>query len=439
MIHSSQSGFERSSRWEKMRPGELAQLLVAARARQRGVAHVVVEVEARVVHPERPAQLEAAGRPAAGGSAGSAPAATRAARRSRRARAAGPRRSRARPRACATPASPGAGTTRRSRSAGPCEPACPRARSLPGRRAARHNCRMKRVLPASRRRCWSAASSSRCWPPAASAFGRRRLERLAARAKPRARTASTPRPPSGCCASRWSWARGRRARRASRRLAARLAEAAARRPLPGGARRAAQRGRARAGPRRRASWCWGRTTTRRTCPGFVGANDGASGTAVAVQLARTIRPRTLRRTVVFVLFDGEESPRGTPDARFARDGPAGQQGGRPALPRRSRDGAARLRRRPAAQHPARGLLERASSGAALREAARARPARRRAFPAETVGSIARRPPPVPPAGGALDRPHRLRLRLLPPALRRPVGGLRAQPRRHRGDRAPAPR
>jgi hypothetical protein len=43
-------------------------------------------------------------------------------------------------------------------------------------------------------------------------------------------------------------------------------------------------------------------------PGFVGANDGASGTAVTVELARTIRPRDLRPTIVFILFDGEESP-----------------------------------------------------------------------------------------------------------------------------------
>jgi glutaminyl-peptide cyclotransferase len=43
---------------------------------------------------------------------------------------------------------------------------------------------------------------------------------------------------------------------------------------------------------------------------FVGANDGASGVAVALQLARTIKPRTLRPTVVFVFFDGEEAPPG---------------------------------------------------------------------------------------------------------------------------------
>jgi hypothetical protein len=53
-------------------------------------------------------------------------------------------------------------------------------------------------------------------------------------------------------------------------------------------------------------------------PGFVGANDGASGTAVVVQLARTLeRPR---HTIKFILFDGEESPRGTPDRLFAQRG-----------------------------------------------------------------------------------------------------------------------
>ena len=45
-------------------------------------------------------------------------------------------------------------------------------------------------------------------------------------------------------------------------------------------------------------------------PGFVGANDGAGGTAAVVELARSIRPRQLAPTVVFVLFDGEESPAG---------------------------------------------------------------------------------------------------------------------------------
>ncbi|MEA2309451.1 MAG: glutaminyl-peptide cyclotransferase, partial [Thermoleophilaceae bacterium] len=62
-------------------------------------------------------------------------------------------------------------------------------------------------------------------------------------------------------------------------------------------------------------------------PGFVGAIDSASGTAVAVQLARTLRPREARPTVVFALFDGEESPRGTPDTEpaFERRGLRGSR------------------------------------------------------------------------------------------------------------------
>jgi glutaminyl-peptide cyclotransferase len=58
-------------------------------------------------------------------------------------------------------------------------------------------------------------------------------------------------------------------------------------------------------------------------PGFVGANDGASGTAVVRQLARTIKPRTLRPTLVFVFFDGEESPRESED--FEQDGLRGSK------------------------------------------------------------------------------------------------------------------
>jgi hypothetical protein len=58
-------------------------------------------------------------------------------------------------------------------------------------------------------------------------------------------------------------------------------------------------------------------------PGFVGANDGASGTAVVAQLARTIRRP--RHTIHFLFFDGEESPRGTPDADFEEEGLRGSK------------------------------------------------------------------------------------------------------------------
>ena len=60
-------------------------------------------------------------------------------------------------------------------------------------------------------------------------------------------------------------------------------------------------------------------------PDFVGANDGASGVAVVRQLARTIRPRTIRPTLVFVFFDGEETPRGVPDSQVLRKGLRGSK------------------------------------------------------------------------------------------------------------------
>ena len=57
-------------------------------------------------------------------------------------------------------------------------------------------------------------------------------------------------------------------------------------------------------------------------PGFVGANDGASGTAVVYELARALRPRTVRPTVVFVFFDGEEAP---DDSSFEQNGMRGSR------------------------------------------------------------------------------------------------------------------
>ena len=104
-------------------PGQPAQLVLRARRGQRRVAHVVVDVEARVVDPEAAGPSRSAGTRASGGSAGPGAAATRCARRTPRARAAGPRGSPPRPRACATPPAPGAGRRRRPRSGGPCGPA----------------------------------------------------------------------------------------------------------------------------------------------------------------------------------------------------------------------------------------------------------------------------------------------------------------------------
>lgn len=54
-------------------------------------------------------------------------------------------------------------------------------------------------------------------------------------------------------------------------------------------------------------------------PGFVGANDGAAGTAGVIEVARAMRklsrPKNARE-LRFVLFDGEEEPLGQSDADF---------------------------------------------------------------------------------------------------------------------------
>ncbi len=60
-------------------------------------------------------------------------------------------------------------------------------------------------------------------------------------------------------------------------------------------------------------------------PGFVGANDGAGGTAVVLELARVLARNRHGPELRFVLFDGEESPRGTPDSRFALRGLRGSK------------------------------------------------------------------------------------------------------------------
>jgi len=60
-------------------------------------------------------------------------------------------------------------------------------------------------------------------------------------------------------------------------------------------------------------------------PGFVGAVDGASGTAVVAELARALEPRELGPTVVFLMFDGEEAPAGKPDDQFIRYGIRGSK------------------------------------------------------------------------------------------------------------------
>jgi glutaminyl-peptide cyclotransferase len=60
-------------------------------------------------------------------------------------------------------------------------------------------------------------------------------------------------------------------------------------------------------------------------PGFVGAEDGAGGTAALLELARDIKPKTVRPTIVWIAFDGEETPAGVPDDQFLEKGVRGSK------------------------------------------------------------------------------------------------------------------
>ena len=93
-------------------------------------------------------------------------------------------------------------------------------------------------------------------------------------------------------------------------------------PVPGGLRNVVGEVRGRGD---RGRWVVGAHYDTKDLPGFVGANDGASGTAVLVEVARALARRPAARDVTFVLFDGEESPRGTPDGRFEQEGLRGSK------------------------------------------------------------------------------------------------------------------
>jgi Zn-dependent M28 family amino/carboxypeptidase len=106
---------------------------------------------------------------------------------------------------------------------------------------------------------------------------------------------------------------------ASRRLAARLRRAlpAGRfEAVPGGLRNVVGRLPARGrGVRGKAIVVAAHYDTK-DLPGFVGANDGAAGTATVLELARALARRPApadRLEVRFVLFDGEEEPPGSTD------------------------------------------------------------------------------------------------------------------------------
>ena len=118
--------------------------------------------------------------------------------------------------------------------------------------------------------------------------------------------------------------------RASRRLAERIRRALPRgrfQPVPGGLRNVVGR---IPGRKRRRTVVIGAHYDTKDIPGFVGANDGASGVAVLIQLARALKPRRLRSSLVLIAFDGEESPAGTRPEDFEV---RGLRGSRVAAPR----------------------------------------------------------------------------------------------------------
>jgi glutaminyl-peptide cyclotransferase len=109
---------------------------------------------------------------------------------------------------------------------------------------------------------------------------------------------------------------------ASRRLAARLRELVPNgryQPVPGGLRNVVGTVRGR----EPGYIVVGAHYDTKDLPGFVGANDGASGTAVVAQFARTVK--NARHTIRFIFFDGEESPRGASDADFEKLGLRGSK------------------------------------------------------------------------------------------------------------------
>ncbi len=172
--------------------------------------------------------------------------------------------------------------------------------------------------------------------------------------------------------------------------------------------------------------------------GFVGANDGASGTAVVRQLARTIKPRQIRPTLIIVFFDGEEAPQGVPDSQFERYGLRGSK----VAARAFRSAEAAIVLDFVGDKELAIPRDQFSNRRALAEgcgAASRRTGFGRHFPAREQGARAGRPRAVHPGGRAGDRPDRLRIRLLAPALRQPHSGVPAEPERGRRDDDGLPR
>ncbi len=162
--------------------------------------------------------------------------------------------------------------------------------------------------------------------------------------------------------------------------------------------------------------------------GFVGANDNASGVAVVRQLARTIRPRALRPTVVFVFFDGEETPRGVPDSQILRRGLRGSK-----VAARSLRGAEAMILVDLVGDRLLRIPRDVSADPGLWRGLQAASTRARHEAPLSVSHLRdpRRPHSLRPRRRADAAARGLRLPLLAQAVRRPLRGLKGEPGRSR--------
>ena len=153
-------------------------------------------------------------------------------------------------------------------------------------------------------------------------------------------------------------------------------------------------------------------------PDFVGANDGASGVAIVLELARSLPAKVDGPDLRLALFDAEEAP---PGADFSAEGTRGsrqyvryaardkRRQGSPPLREHRGDGALRHGRRLRPRAAARDELRRRALRG-LRRRLRAGRRRRRPLRGDREPRL-RRPRPLPRAGDPRPRPDRLRLRL----------------------------
>ena len=180
--------------------------------------------------------------------------------------------------------------------------------------------------------------------------------------------------------------------------------------VPGGLRNVDRHGRGQSIRSGRSSSA--RTTTPRTSLASSGRTTGRRAPPWSSSWPASSSRATSRPTIVFALFDGEESPRGSEN--FARDGMRGSTVAAKALD----DAEAMILLDFVGDRdlsiPREAQLGSRPCGSSCESAAK-RAGQAEHFPAGRCQSGARRPRPVHRPRRPVDRPHRLHLRLLPPA------------------------